>query len=388
MEDSPCAPAAKMATFLTKRDELAWGTFRARRMPITMPVSRSRRRLAIGALTAAAVAWPLGASGAAAAARPTALAAGAPLPAHVYAPYFEAWTADSIQTIAQQSGARYFTLAFLETPKKGSCTITWNGDASQTMSAGRYASDVTWLRANGGDVIPSFGGYSADHGGTEIADSCSSVAQVAAAYESVVTTYGVTRLDMDVESNSLGNTAGIDRRNKALKQLEDWAASQGRPLQVQYTLPVEPPGLEADGLAVLQNAAANGTRVDVVNIMTFDYYDRTTTDMGAAAISAARGLYAQLAQLYPAKTPAQLWAMEGNTILPGIDDYPRKTEVTYPADAQKLLAFAQQNGLSTLSIWAIQRDNGGCPGQTDSNTCSGIVQSTWQFSQILEPFTG
>jgi hypothetical protein len=91
--------------------------------------------------------------------------------------------------------------------------------------------------------------------------------------------------------------------------------------------------------------------------MTFDYYDRVTTDMGAAAISAANGLFGQLGSLYPGKTAAQLWAMEGNTILPGIDDYPRKTEVTYLADAQRLLSFAQAMGISTISIWAIQRDN-------------------------------
>ena len=31
--------------------------------------------------------------------------------------------------------------------------------------------------------------------------------------------------------------------------------------------------------------------------------------------------------------------------------------------------------MSTLSIWAIQRDNGGCPGATGANDCSGIAQS-------------
>ena len=309
------------------------------------------------------------------------------LPTHVYAPYFEAWTTDSISTIAQQSGARYLTLAFIQTPTKGSCVPTWNGDSTQTMAAGRYQSDIATLRGTGGDVIPSFGGFSADHSGTEIADSCADVNALAAAYESVITTYNVTRLDMDVESNSLNNTAGIDRRNKALAQVEAWAAANGRTVQVQYTLPVEPAGLEANGLAVLQNATANGTRVDVVNIMTFDYYDRTTTDMGAAALSAAGGLFNQLHSLYPGKTTAQLWAMEGNTILPGIDDYPKKTEVTYLPDAQKLESFAVANGLGLLSIWAIQRDNGGCPGSRDKNNCSGIVQNTWDFSHILEPFT-
>src|SRR5204863_118090 len=91
----------------------------------------------------------------------------------------------------------------------------------------------------------------------------------------------------------------------------------------------------------------------------FDYYDGVTTDMGAAAISAAQGLFDQLRILYPAKADAELWGMEGNTILPGIDDYPRKTEATYPADAQRLYDFATAKGIDTLSIWAIQRDNGG-----------------------------
>jgi hypothetical protein len=338
-----------------------------------------RNTLAVAAV-AAVITLPLGAS-------PAAAAGGLPLPAHLYAPYFEAWTTDSITALAQQSGARYLTLAFIQAPTKGSCVPTWNGDATQTMAAGRYLSDLATLRSMGGDIVPSFGGFSADHSGTEIADSCTDVNQLAAAYESVVTTYDVTRLDMDVESNSLNNAAGIDRRNKALTLVENWAAGQGRTLQLQYTLPVEPAGLEANGLAVLQNAVANNTRVDVVNIMTFDYYDRTTTDMGAAAISAAQGLYGQLASLYPTKTPAQLWSMQGNTILPGIDDYPKKTEVTYLPDAQKLLDFARTNGIGTLSIWALQRDNGGCPGSRDKNDCSGIVQNDWDFTHLLAPFT-
>jgi len=340
-------------------------------------------RLSIRVVATLAAMTAFFATGAGAARTPT-----SPLPAHLYAPYFETWTTDSITTIAQQSGARFFTLAFLQTLSKSSCTLAWNGDKTQTVAAGRYVSDITSLRGLGGDVIPSFGGWSADQGGTEVADSCSDVNAIAAAYENLITTYGVSRLDMDVEGRSLNRTDGIDRRNKAIKLVEDWAAAQGRPLQISYTLPTTPNGLEPTGMAILQNAIANGARVDVVDIMTFDYYDRVTTDMGAAAISAAQGLFNQLKSLYPSKTDAQLWAMEGNTILPGIDDYPRKTEVTYLADAQRLLDFARSVGINTLSIWAIQRDNGGCPGVTDSNSCSGIVQNTWDFSHLLEPYTG
>ena len=49
--------------------------------------------------------------------------------------------------------------------------------------------------------------------------------------------YDVSRLDMDVEGRSLNRTAGIDRWNKALKLVEDWAAGQRRPFEVSYTVP-------------------------------------------------------------------------------------------------------------------------------------------------------
>jgi Glycosyl hydrolases family 18 len=317
----------------------------------------------------------------------SAATAAVPLPAHVYAPYFQTWTSDGITTIAKQSGARYFTLAFLETLGKTSCTLAWNGSSSQPVAAGRYLTDIQSLRGLGGDVIPSFGGWSADQGGTEIGDSCKDPAAIASAYEQVVTSYEVTRLDMDIEGRSLTRSAGIHRRNKAIKLLQDWAAAQGRTVQIQYTLPTSADGLEPSGVAVLQNAVTNGVRIDVVNPMVFDYYDRVTTDMGGAAVNASNGVHAQLHTMLPAKTDAQLWAMQGATIMNGLDDYPRRTEVTDLADAQQLLGFARTAGMSTLSMWAIQRDNGGCPGSTGANDCSGIVQETWDFSHSLGPFT-
>ena len=84
--------------------------------------------------------------------------------------------------------------------------------------------------------------------------------------------------------------------------------------------------------------------------------------MGQAAINAATNTHTQLASIFPSLSSAQLWNMEAMTLLPGIDDYPKKTEVTSLSDAQSMLNFAQANNMNLLSIWAIQRDNGGCPG--------------------------
>ena len=343
------------------------------------------RRAVTGLAIAAAVLLPaVGTATGAAAATYT------PLPAHVYAPYYETYLAPNtpgITATAQASGTKYFTLAFLQSTGKSSCSLDWNGLASQPLNY--YNSDITSLRALGGDVIPSFGGYSADHGGTEIADTCTDVNAIAADYESVVSTLGVTRLDMDVESNSLNNTAGITRRNQAIAQAQQWAAANGIPLQIQYTVPVEQYGLDANGEAVLQNAVANGATVTSVNIMVFDYYiaKEGVVEMGQAAENAATNTHAQLQSIFPGLTSAQIWTVEGMTLLPGIDDLRKKTEVTYEPDATTMLGFAQSEGMNFLSIWAIQRDNGGCPGTADSNTCSGVTQNAWDFSHILEPFT-
>src|SRR5690242_21649338 len=82
-----------------------------------------------------------------------------PLPAHVYAPYYETYLAPntpSLTATSQASGAKYFTLAFLQSTGKHSCSLDWNGNSSQPLNY--YAADIASLRAAGGDVIPSFGG--------------------------------------------------------------------------------------------------------------------------------------------------------------------------------------------------------------------------------------
>jgi hypothetical protein len=347
---------------------------------------RLRHRTAIGLTIAAALLWS-----ATGAVTPAAAVTYTPLPAHVYAPYYETYLAPNtpgITATSTSSGAKYFTLAFLQSTGRNSCSLDWNGSSSQPLNY--YASDIASLQAAGGNVIPSFGGYSADHGGTEIADSCTNVQSIASDYEQVITTLGVTRLDMDVESSSLNNTAGINRRNQAIAMTEQWAVANNIPLQIQYTIPVEQYGLDPNGEAVLQSAVANNATVTSVNIMVFDYYiaKEGVVEMGTAAENAATNTNTQLQSIFPGLTSAQAWTMEGMTLLPGIDDLRKKTEVTYEYDATTMLNFAQANNMNFLSIWAIQRDNGGCPGTVDSNTCSGITQNPWDFSHILEPFTG
>jgi hypothetical protein len=309
-----------------------------------------------------------------------------PLPAHVFAPYWEAYSGDDPLARSQASGDKYLTAAFLQTASAGSCTAYWNGSSSQPIASSTWGSDFATMQADGGDIIPSFGGYAADHGGTDIADSCTSVSSIAAAYESVITTYNVPRIDLDIEDNSLTNTAGYTRRNQAVAQVESWAAANNRSIQFSYTMPTTNTGLTSNEVSILQNAKSAGATVSVVNIMTFDYYIGTTQEMATDTESAAQGLYSQLYSLYPSDTSAQLWAMIGVTEMVGIDDY-GAAETFTEADASTVLSWAESKGISTLSFWALERDNGGCPGTGGSDSCSGISQSTWYFSDKFAPFT-
>ena len=302
-----------------------------------------------------------------------------------YAPYVETWLPGTLPAIGRASGARNLTLAFLQTARTGSCTLTWDGDASLAVTGKHYAGQIHAVRKAGGSVIPSFGGAVADGDGTDIADSCASVPAIAADYESVIRIYRVTALDMDVESSSLTNRAGLTRRSEALALLQQWAARTHRRVRIYVTLPVTPAGLTAADQTVLTSARSHGVQVAAVNIMAFDYFQGTAVvNMAAAAIGALRSTHAQLARLYTRLSPARIWRLQAITLLPGVDDDPAKNEVTSLANAAAVLAYARSHSVGRISVWALQRDNGGCPGTPDSNTCSGINQPRWAFSRLLE----
>ena len=297
------------------------------------------------------------------------------LPPHVFAPYYFN-TEDTLAATAKASGARYLTLAFLQTAKPGECTVYWNGDPS--MPVGKtYAKGIAAVQAAGGNVVPSFGGAGADSSYTELADSCTSVSKIAGQYEKVITTYHVTRLDLDTEEDSLNNYAGINRRNEAIAMVERWAARTHRTVQFVYTIPTNTSGIDQGGSVVLQNAVANGARIAIVNIMTFDYYDNLPHEMADNTEGAAQQIYDRLHELYPSKTASQLWGMIGITEDLGVDDYGPAETFTL-ADAHTVERWAAARGLGELSFWVIQSDN---------SAGSQQHQTPYEYDHILEPFT-
>jgi len=329
------------------------------------------KRFRFRTLLIGAAAFPLVAAGAIVGLSGVASAAANPgpgFPAHYSAPYAEMWNSpSSLMAAYNATGNRYYTLAFIIS--QGTCNASINGDTAITDAG--WNSAINSLRAVGGDVIASFGGAS----GTEIGVSCTSVSSLQAQYQRVIDQFNLTRIDLDIEGAPLDNTAANDRRNQALANLQAQYAAAGRTLAVDYTLPVDPTGLLSDSLSLLNNAKSHNLNVNLVNIMTMDY--GPAMDMGAAAIQAANALHGQLGQIWTSKSSAQLWAMEGNTPMIGVND--STAEVFTTGNASSLESFAASNGIQELSFWALGRDN---------SAGSGTSQSTYQFTNIFKAITG
>jgi chitinase len=288
-----------------------------------------------------------------------AAAAGSPFPAHYAAPYLQISSSDAGDMAADQAatGLKDYTLAFL-IPQSG-CTPQWEDGGS---GVGAFASQISAIQASGGNVIISFGGES----GGELAQTCTNVSQLTAAYQNVVNTYGVTRLDFDIEGGTLADTAATSLRDQALAALQ----AEDPAVQVDFTLAVAPQGLPTGAgseYALLQDAQAKGVKVSVVNIMTMDF-GAGSNDL-ADAESAAQGTAGQLASLYGISTSAA-YARMGLTPIAGTND-----DGTYfsTSNAQSLESFAASNGVAELSFWEVD----------------GYDKPTgYQYSSIFNQITG
>ena len=302
----------------------------------------------------------------------------------IAAPFVDmgAWPTPSLPQLATATGLKDFSLGFIingATP----CTASWFGDYDPTT--GWDAADFNAIRAAGGDVIPSFGGEN----GTELAQSCTTVASLTAQYQAVVNEYGLDHIDFDIEGAAVADPASIDRRSAAIAAVQAAQAAKGLNLEVTLTLPVLPTGLTADGLYVLQSAYAHGVKVTVVNGMAMDFGDSTAPNpagqMGTYAIDSAQAVRAQIASVWTTLSTAQTWAMVGVTPMIGQND--ESDEVFGISDAQQLITFAGQNHLGELAFWAVTRDQP-CASGGGLSTCTMISQSPYQFSTMFAAFKG
>jgi hypothetical protein len=293
-----------------------------------------------------------------------------------FAPYVDVglYPAFDLTGTAAKTGAKQFNLAFIVSG--GGCTPKWGG--VEDLGANAVASQIGALRKAGGDVRVSFGGAN----GTELAGACSTVDTLTAAYQKVVSTFGLTKIDFDVEGGALPDTAANDRRAKAIAALEKKSSG----LQVSFTLPVLPQGLTQDGVNLLQNAAKNGVAVSAVNVMAMDYGDWAAPSpsgkMGDFAIDAATATQKQVKGVFGI-SDTEAWHRVAVTPMIGVND--TANEIFTVADARKLAAFASSKGLAWTSMWSATRDKA-CSGGAQASaqaTCSSIVQQPLDFTKAF-----
>ena len=300
-----------------------------------------------------------------------------------FAPYVDTslYPPFSLVSTAEATGVKQFNLAFVvagtsASGNTGGCTPEWGGVTA--IGADPVASQIAALRAIGGDVRISFGGEA----GSELAVTCTSVSQLQAAYQQVISAYDVNKIDFDIEGAAVANTAANVRRDQALAALQ----AQDPGLQVSLTLPVLPSGLTADGDAVLTGAAQAGVKISAVNVMAMDYGDGAAPNpsgqMGTYAIDAATATDAQVASALGI-SDAAAWSKVAVTPMIGVND--TSDEIFTVANAQQLAAFAASKHLAWLSMWSAARDTE-CPGGAQSfaqPTCSSIASTPHEFMGAL-----
>lgn len=271
---------------------------------------------------------------------------------------------------AAKAGMKSYTAAFVI---GSGCTPIW-GDTLPVTNDPAMDGDIATAKADGATPIVSFGGA----GGSELAMTCTTVSGLQAAYQSVISHLGVNHIDFDIEGAPLDYTANNDVRFKAVNGLE--AANPG--LVVSVTLPVLPTGLAADGVAFLNLAKQDGTRIDLINVMAMDYGSSFTGDMGQEAIQAAQSTLSQAKADWPSDTYANI----GVTPMIGQND--NSAEVFSEANAQTLVNWADGSHLGRLAFWSVDRDQPCSSTASGLPACSEISQQPLDFTKIFDGYSG
>ncbi|MFC9279816.1 lectin [Streptomyces collinus] len=269
-------------------------------------------------------------------------------------------------TITQATGVKWFTLAFVLS--NGYCNPQWDG--GRPLTGGVDQQTVNTVRAGGGDVIPSFGGYS----GNKLESSCSSAGELAAAYQKVINAYGLKAIDIDIEADAYSSTTVQQRTVDALRTVK--ANNPG--LKVYVTIGT---GQSGPDTGLINRAASSGLTVDAWTIMPFDF-GGAGQNMGTLTTRAAEGLKSALKNAYH-YSDDQAYRDMGISSMNGVTD---NNETVTVNDFRTILAYAQQHHLARLTFWSANRDRPCTGGPADS--CSGVAQSAWDYTRVFAAYTG
>jgi cellulose synthase/poly-beta-1,6-N-acetylglucosamine synthase-like glycosyltransferase/chitodextrinase len=354
-----------------------------------LPDGPARRRLSLVRVLAALVVVAGLGYGGYASAETRLLASPAPANQTWFAPYVDVTLTPTYQfQNPADDPARQSVLGFVVAASQSDCTPSWGGAYSLAAANQQLAlgARIAQLQQEGAQAIASFGGQAS----TPLDVACSTTASLTAAYQSVLSAYHLTTIDLDIEGGALDNFAAGQRRAAAIAALE----KANPKLSVWLTLPVAPDGLPDNALSVIKSMLHDHVSLAGINVMTMDFGSAAGGSMAQSAEAALNATHGQLATLFPEYgirlSAQQIWQRMGATVMIGQNDI--QDENFTVSNARTLAGFAGQNHLGRVSMWSINRDSqcGAAYSQTGllSNACSGTPQSGLQFAQVFGQLQG
>lgn len=276
----------------------------------------------------------------------------------------------SAASVMSATGVKWYTMAFILS--SGGCNPAWDG--SRPLTGGNDQSVINSIRAAGGDIVPSIGGWS----GNKLGPNCSTPEALAGAYQRVIDAYGLKAIDVDIENTDEFENATVqDRILNALKIVK--ANNPG--LRTVLTFGTSTTGPTYWGNRLIEQAKALNADIDVFTIMPFDFGGGA--DMYGNTVNASEGLKNKLKSTF-GWDDATAYAHIGISGMNGLSD---QQELTSPATWTQIRDWANSHHIARLAFWSVNRDRP-CPGGGVTSNCSGISQSNWQFTSITAGFTG
>jgi chitinase len=275
--------------------------------------------------------------------------------------------------VMNATGQKAFQLAFILAPNGGGCTPTWDGTRA-VSSDSDAAAMISRIRANGGDVSVSIGGY----GGTKLGQTCGTPEATAAAYQQVISKYALKAIDFDLEEPEYENTAAVHNEVGAARILQQ----NNSGLYVSITTAGTAAGTGWFGTQMLLDAKSQGFTPANYSIMPFDGGFN-----GGGSQTAALDAFHTLLMNTFGWDSATAFAHEGISQMNGRSD---AGEYFRQADFQTTLDYATSHKLARYTNWSVNRDRQCAdPNQsTTSGTCSSVPQTPWEFTKYSARFAG
>ncbi|WP_051466451.1 chitinase [Actinomadura oligospora] len=279
---------------------------------------------------------------------------------------------DLSQVMAATS-QKSFELAFI-LASGNSCSPAWDGTAPVSSDTA-VGAVINTVRAAGGDVSISIGGYN----GTKLGQVCSGAAATAAAYQQVISKYSLKAIDFDLEEPEYENSAAVSNELGAAQILQ-----RNNPgLYVSVTTAGTASGTGWFGTQMLNTAKGLGFTPDNYAIMQFD----GGFSGSSSQISALENFHSLLMSTF-GWDGATAYQHEGFSGMNGRSD---SGEYFSQADFQAVLNYATSHHLSRFTFWSVNRDRQCVPpdnnGRT-SGTCSSVAQGAWDFTRFTAAFAG